>query len=179
MLNNVGEIYDYCNNNLLDNELYDVSDIINYLNEAQSIICQKSPLEAKTNYTLDSTHKFTLPTDWLSTEKIMWLKLNATTPIHIEPDEVWMNEVILPLICTQGTIYLYYYKKPTELTVTRSQIPDIDARYNYSLASYAAEMFKLRDDDLEIAEQFRQRFMRSLDMLQTQKGNINKVKNIW
>jgi len=180
-LNNLGDIYNYCNDDLLDGELSDINEVINYLEEAQNIIAEVALIEAPLVTTvLDSTCKITMPTNLLKTKEFTLISCDGVLETPLEPLREWAGEAFFHYIYNGRTVNLYYYKKPTALNPNNlSQIPDVDARYYFNIAQYGAEMNKLKDDDTEAQDSFRRKFSEGLQMYSKNKGTTRQFKNVW
>ena len=174
MLNNLGEIYNYTKDVLLQGEIDDIAEIIEYLEEGQQRISERVPIEAPIYTVTLTTNEITLPADF---KKFKKLKVDD---VVIEPDEVWAGLMTLPATYTTGTAKLYYYKKPTALVSTNlAQVPDIDQRYYSTIAQYAAEMYYMVDDDTEMQQKFTSKFFESIEIYGNSKNTVSKYKNIW
>lgn len=181
-LNTLGDIYNYCNNDLLDGELVDIYDIINYLEEAQNLINTVNELEAPiASYTLDSTCQITLPTNCSKVKQFSVVESDSPyVEEPIEPTREWAKTVYFPSIHDGKTIKIYYYKKPAVLNpTTLSQVPDIDPKYFFAMAQYSAEMFKLKDDDTEAVRNYREKFLQGLTSYSTNNRALRQFKNVW
>jgi len=173
MLENLGDIFEYTNTNLLDGELDSLSDIISYLEEAQNKIVEKAKVEAPILTITLTSNEVTLPDDFMFLKKIM------VNGVRVEPEEKWDKILYLPENIKIGTAKLYYYKKPRSLDGNDlSQVPDIDSRYFYNMAQYAAEMYRLMDDDEQQAR-FAAKFFEGLMIYSTSSTTQSKFKNVW
>ena len=181
MISNLGDIFNYCNNDLLDGELTDINDVINHFQEATNIISEVSPIEAPMVATiLDATCKVTLPIDFLKLDRFMILSESGTIETDLEPIKSWAGEVYFNLANEGRTVNQYYYKKPATLLPTNlAQVPEVDSRYFPSIAQYAAEMFKLKEDDEEAKKQFAAKFYSNLQIYSKCKCITRKIKNVW
>jgi hypothetical protein len=157
------EIFDYCNNHLLENELAEISDIIAFLNEAQNIIARIDLIQATpVEYTL-TTNSFTVPADFLRLHKATLDDVN----IYFN-EEPWAGVMTLPTSITEGTLKLWYFKKPVALSAsTPSQVPEIGEQYHQLLADYAAKMYYLIDDDEGMRNAFAAEFNAKIAGLKT------------
>lgn len=148
------EIFDYTNNVLLDGELDELSNIIDFLDEAQQMIARIDMVPATpVEYEL-TTNAITLPADFLRLYK-------AT--LEEEPytftDEPWAGELTLPTGVTEGTLKLWYFKIPAALSVlTPTQVPEVNPVYHRMMADYAAKMYYLIDDDADMRDAFAAEF---------------------
>lgn len=176
MLQTLGDIFDYTKDILLQGEISEISEIIEYLEEAQQIISEKVPIEAPIySFTL-TTNQFNLPTDFYKFRK---LKIDD---VEVQPEEQWNGVIYLSDNYETGSFAakLYYYKKPTALNPnTLSQVPDIDPKYYPQMAKYAAEMYYLVDDDSEMQQQFREKFNTSVGTYSNANNSVSRFKNIW
>ena len=184
MLNTLGDIYNYCNDSLLSGGLSSITEVVEYFQEAVNIIAEIHPIEATmVSTTLDATALITLPTDLLKVKEFRLYddSLGYEDPTPAIPHKVWAGVAYFnPTNYNGRVINLYYYKKGSELTSgTLTQVPNIDKRLYYSVAQYAAEMWKLKDDDPEMQEAFRKKFITGLGTYS--KGNSAEVnfKNYW
>lgn len=175
------DIFNYCNNDLLDGELDALTDIINYLNEAQNIIAEVALIEAPlVTTTLTSTCQVVIPANNLKVSEFALVRTDGVKEDPIEPIKEWNNIAYFNKSLEGRTINLYYYKKPTALNAsTLTQVPDVDSRYFHSMAQYAAEMYKLKDDDAEAQESFTKKFIQGLTLYSKNKGAIRQFKNVW
>lgn len=82
---------------------------------------------------------------------------------------------------TSKELEMFYHKKPAILDYNDlTQIPEIDDRYLYTLAQYAAEMYALSDEDDDVQELFRNKFIEGLTIYKTpSKTKSYTVKNFW
>lgn len=167
------DIYTYLNDRLLEGNLGGIKEVIDYLNEGQTLISQKFPVEApKLTVTL-TTNSFSIPSDMETLKKI---KRGTTELTEIE---MWAGIITLNSNIKDGTIDVYYYKTPTPLDDTNvSQVPDIDSRYFYALAKFAAEAYYLVDDDPEMREAFKAAFVNNLSTM-APKHSVTKFVNGW
>lgn len=181
MLSNLGDIFNYCNNDLLDGELTDIFDVINHFQEATNIIAEVSPIEAPmVTFILDATCKITLPSDFLKLDRFMIVSQDGTIETDLEPIKNWAREVFFNLGSKGRTVNFYYYKNPSILLPANlAQVPDIDSRYFPSIAQYAAEMFKLKEDDEEVKRQFAAKFYSNLQIYSKHNCISRKIKNVW
>jgi hypothetical protein len=182
LIKTLDDLYKFTNEKLLDGELSGVDDVIEYFEECQQMIASKYPIEApKVTLTLTS-NVITKPLDFMSLRKIVWIERHQ----QVNPLDIWGNEITLPEHLTYNnpsvTVDFYYYKKPAMLDADNlEQIPDIDQRYLPLMAKYAAELYKLADDDTEAKDAYRQSFQDSLVMF----GNLNmdrkrfNFNNVW
>lgn len=177
----ITDIYNYVNSKLVQDELHNITDIIEYLDECQQKIAEKSPIEATPiSYNLDETHYITLPDDFQHLGMIKYKKNSDSTPITIDPEQVWGNKVTFPINYTSGEVILYYYKRPAILSVnTPLQIPEIDPRYFYTMGQYAAQMYYMQEDDQAMKDAFKATFFEGLTLFNTSKNFPVKFKNIW
>jgi hypothetical protein len=165
-------IYDYANK-LLDASLNDISDIIEYLNEAQRYIVGLDPLQASATGVLDETHSITLPSDFLALKAIVIDDYDYSTS-----GELWAGVITLPVGYTEGTYVLKYYRSPVLLdgNVT-DQVPDIHEKYHPLLAVYAAKMYNLVEDDQEIKAAYMDEFVQGVSNLKTTDGANQRFFN--
>lgn len=184
MLNNLGDIYNYCNNSLLSGGLSSITEIIEQFQEACNIIAEFSPIEAPVIATvLDATAQITLPSDLLKVKEFRRYNtsLGYEDERPITPMKVWSGVAYFnPTSYNGQTIHLYYYKKASELTPsTLTQVPNIDKRYYYAVAQYGSEMWKLKDDDPEMQKAFQEKFISSLSTYGRNTNAEFNFKNIW
>ncbi len=174
-MDNLGEIFTYLKDTLLQGAVDEISEVIGYLNDAQDLISDKFPIQAPLYTTTLTTNSLTLPNDFKSLKK---LKIDD---IEIDTyEDPWAGELELNENYTSGTVKLYYYKKPTQLDATDlDQIPDIDARYWNAMAEYAAKVYYLVDDDDDMLKKFRDQFYETLASISTAKKTITRFKNVW
>lgn len=180
-LNNLGDIYNYTNTDLLDGELDQIQDVLNYLEEAQNIIVEAALIEAPLVISvLDATCQVTIPSNNLKIKQFALVSNDGSSEQPVEPIREWGNIAYFNTGLNGRTINLYYYKKPTQLSATTlAQVPDVDSRYYYSMAQYAAEMYKLKDDDQEAQDNFASKFRAGLSIYSKSKGAIRQFKNVW
>lgn len=179
-MDNLGDIFDYCNEDLLDGELDSLSDILGSLNEAQNIVSQVSPVEAPLVATvLDTACTITLPTNLAKVKEFRLLESDGTTESPIEPIKDWAGVVYFNTYYSGRTINLYYYKKPTTLTAVTSQVPDVDSLYWYAMAQYVASVWKLKDDDESMKRQLEEKFISGLSSYSRSKNVTRNFRNVW
>jgi hypothetical protein len=174
MLKNLGDIFTYLNEKLLDGELDDITDAIEYLEEAQNIIAEADPIEAPILTITLTGNSITVPTDFLRINKVMQngAPLNSVS--------LWANTLNLPV--STGDIQIYYYKRPTPLNpASLDQVPDIDSKYWHHMAQYAAKMYFLIDDDEDMRKAFKETFLESVTLLSSKKKTSRETnfKNLW
>lgn len=175
MLRTLGDIYEYTNEKLLGGELSDISDVIEFLEECQNVICDKDPLEAPIHYVELTTNSITLPSDFQCLRKIV------IDDAEVQPQEMWGGSLTLPSEYSTGEAKMYYYRKPTALNPDDlTQEPDIDQRYFPAMAKYAAQMYYLTDDDVEVSSQWKNSFFDSLAVFNKKTQNKqSNFKNLW
>lgn len=175
MLSNIGDIYNYLNTTLMKSRLTEITEVIEFFEEFQQIIAStkgKIPADELT-FTL-TTNSFSLPNDFQA------LRQFTVDDYTVIPTEIWKGTVTLPTNITSGTAKLKYYKKPTALDSSDlTQVPDIDSRYYYAMAKYAAEMFWLAKDDPDRIAAFRQAFFDSLTRYASYDNTITNFFNTW
>ena len=95
------------------------------------------------------------------------------------PSAPWAGELTLEDSIEDGTLKIWYYKKPTILSAsTPSQIPEIKSDYHRALAVYATKMFHLVDDDQGLKEAFSAGVYNEPDREQGQHRNGNKIQEL-
>ena len=172
-MNTLQDIYSYLNDRLLEGNLGSIKEVIDYLNEGQTLISQKFPVEAPIITIALTTNSFPIPSDMETLRKI---KRGTTELTEIE---IWANTITINSNIKDGTVDVYYYKTPTRLDENNvSQIPDIDSRYFYALAKFAAEAYYLVDDDPEMREAFKSSFISNLSTM-APKHSVTKFVNGW
>ena len=156
----LGDLYNYTNYRLLEDQLDSIDDVIEFFEECQQIITGRFPIEApKLNITLTS-NEIPKPDDFQSLRKII------IDGHEVRPVDIWGNIIELPKNYNSGEATLYYYKKPAALDKNNlNQIPDIDSRYLPIMGKFAAEMYYLQDEDPENRGEYRAAFIESLNRL--------------
>jgi hypothetical protein len=175
MLKNLGDIYKHCNEKLLEDQLNDISDIIEYLEECQNIIVEGDPLEAPIVTITLSGNSFDLPENFKTLNKVV--QIDTITPV-----EIWANVLYLPSTITSGDVKLYYFRKPTALDPDNlDQVPDVDPKYYPLMAKYAAEMYYLVDDDEDMRAAFKDSFFQNYSLIANKKSTDKKYNftNLW
>lgn len=174
MLRNLGEIYNYTNDRLLEGELEDISDVIEYFEEFQNKVTVRAKLEAPPYTVALTSNVLVVPENFLSLAR---LKVDGK-PVVVE--EVWGRELSLQKDITTGSATLYYYRRPTPLDPENlSQVPDIDSRYLYAMGQYAAKMYYMVDDDDDMVEKFKESFFEGMTIYSTSKNTVTKINNVW
>ena len=165
----VQQIYDYANV-LTEDSFSAVSEVIEWMNEAQDIIARYDSVEATpVEYTLDEDHEITLPDDFMMAAKFKW----EDTTVNLTEAEIWDGVMTLPTCMTSGTLKMYYYKHPDVLlSTTLTQVPEVSAIYHRAMAKYIAKMFHLVDDDQALRAQFEAEFAAEIQSMKMPKGNI-------
>lgn len=159
------EILTYAN--VLTEDGFDtLADCIDFLNEAQDLIAGWEPIQADpVEYTL-TTNLITLPVDFLQMSHATY----EDYP-YLLTSQPWKGTLELPTSMTSGTLKIWYYKTPAVLlSSTPSQVPEVATKYHRAMASYAAKMYHLIDDDPALREAFRNEFMQSLTAMKTSTG---------
>lgn len=151
------EILDYAN--ILTEDAFEgLSDIIEYINEAQDLIAKWDMIQAPPVEISLTSNAVTLPEDFMKLHK-MTLNDFPYTP----PSAPWAGELTLETSIDEGTLKIWYYKKPTILSAsTPSQVPEVKTEYHRAMASYAAKMFHLIDDDPALKAAFQDEFIKAL-----------------
>jgi hypothetical protein len=130
--------------------------------------------------TLTETCVVVIPSNSLKVNEFTLVSLDGSHEEPIEPIREWGNTAYFNKSLDGRIINLYYYKKPTTLNpATLTQIPEIDSRYFASMAQYAAEMYKLKDDDSEAQANYSKKFIQGLTVYSKNKGAIRQFKNVW
>lgn len=175
MLNNLGDIYNYLSQNLLQRSVKSIDSVIDYLEEAQQKIAQKWPVQAPVFTTTLTTNSFTLPTDF---DKLVKATVKG---VEVNPEMIWQGEMTLPSAYNEGELKLWYYKKITPLNKANlAQVPEIDQRFFPAMAKYAAGMFYVVDDDPEQQRAFDEAFMKELTgMAEVGKPKVYQLNNLW
>jgi hypothetical protein len=175
-LKTLGDLYNYTNYRLLEDQLDSIDDVIEFFEECQQIITGRFPIEApKLNITLTS-NEIPKPDDFQSLRKII------IDGHEVRPVDIWGNIIELPKNYNSGEATLYYYKKPAALDKNNlNQIPDIDSRYLPIMGKFAAEMYYLSDEDPENRAEYRTAFIESLNRLEDVSNNRHKSNytNLW
>lgn len=175
MITTLGDIFSYTNK-LLDGNLDDISEVIDYMEEGQQLIALKYPIEAPVlNITL-ATNSFNKPADMAQLKKVV------IDEKEVPIDDVWEDKIYLPKAYIEGIASIYYYKRPTALdSINPLQVPDIDKLYLPLIAKYAAKMYYLQDEDTEMINEYRNEFMIQLNDIGKINNNTRKsnYKNIW
>ena len=167
------EIFDYCNGSLLESELTGLSDIISFLNEAQNIIARLDMIQAAPVEIELSTNSFSLPSDFLR----LYKATIDDKPYSFE-EKPWAGVQTLPEGLTEGTVKLWYYKKPTTLlSTTPTQVPDVDPVYHQIMGDYAASMYYLIDDDPAMRDAFKREFQNKIAAFKTPPATSNRFVN--
>jgi hypothetical protein len=158
------EIFDYVNDHLVENELADISDILPFLNEAQNVIARIDKIPATpVSYTL-TTNEVTLPSDFLRFAKATL----DDVPYALPADGLWGNTLTLPTGQTSGTLKVWYWKRPEELSAsTPTQVPEVDTCYHMAMANYVAKMYYLVDDDPDMRSAFEREFAGQIAAMKT------------
>ena len=166
------QILDYAN--ILSEEAFDsLADIIEYINEAQDLIANWDMIQATPVEIPLTSNVVTLPTDFMKL-----YKMTLDDIPYSPPSAPWAGELTLEDSIEDGTLKIWYYKKPTILSAsTPSQIPEIKSDYHRALAVYATKMFHLVDDDQGLKEAFQQEFIMSLTGNKVSTGMATKYKN--
>lgn len=167
------EILTYANV-LTEDAFEDLSDIIDWLNEAQDIIARWDKIQATpVEYELTS-NEITLPEDFMQLAKC-----TLDDVAYVPPSEPWAGDLTLHTELTEGTLKLWYYKFPEPLlAATPTQVPEVKSQYHRSMASYAAKMNFLKDDDPELREAFRVEFAQQLGAMKVSTGLTTQYYNL-
>jgi hypothetical protein len=165
----IQEIYDYANV-LTETIFSDLSEVIEYMNEAQDVIANFDHVEAyPISYTLTDNHRFALPEDFLMVAHFEF----EGRRIDLSPVTIWNTIMILPETMTSGTLTMYYYKIPERLVATDpTQVPEVKPCYHRAMSYYIAKVYHLIDDDQALRAQFEQEFHRKLQEAKMPSGNI-------
>lgn len=160
------EIFNYANV-LTEDGFNSLADCIDFLNEAQDLISSWDAVQAEPMsfiLTSDSSDVW-VPDDFISLKKATLD--DYPYAINAEP---WGGILSLPT-GTTGTLKLWYTRQPaTLLSTTPTQVPEVKTIYHRSMASYAAKMYHLIDDDPGLREAFKQEFLQSLSAYKTSSG---------
>ena len=149
----IQEIFNYANA-LTEDAFTDLDEIIVFINEAQDIVCRYDKIEAAPVTTTLTTNALTLPADFLEFHKLTYNDVP-----YLPSGKPWQGVLELPTTITDGTMKLWYYKKPSALlSTTPTQVPGIDAKYHRALSIYAAMMYFSVDDDPAQRENFKKMF---------------------
>jgi len=167
----LNEIYLYANQ-ILNQELSDLSDIIDYLNEAQDYIASEDPIQATpVEIELDEDHEIQMPAD-------LW-RLHRMTIDDVDylPSEAsWAGVLVLPDAYTEGTVKIWYYRAPATLSAdSPDQVPDVPVRYHRHLATYAAKMYHLVDDDQALKMAFLEEFVTGIQLMKSNVGGVSPM----
>ena len=165
----IQQIYDYANV-LTEDAFSAISETIEWMNEAQDIIARFDHVEAiPINYTLNDSHRFALPEDFMMASKFKW----NDSIVNLSQAEIWAGVMTLPTTMTSGTLTMYYYKIPEQLNIdTPDQIPEIKPQYHRAIAKYVAAKFHMVDDDQPLRAQFEADFMAELQSMKMPNGNV-------
>lgn len=160
-------------NKLTEDGFENLEDCIEYLNDAQELVCRYKKLEATpVSYVLDS-NQIILPSDFLG-----YAKSTIDDSAYFPPNAPWCGVLTLEPQRTSGVFKLWYYKSPTPLSAsTPEQVPDIDQVYHKLLATYATKMYHLVDDDPALRESFKTEFYNGLSALSINTGLPIRYKN--
>lgn len=166
------QILDYANT-LTEDGFDNLADIIEFLNEAQELIARWDMVRATPMIYNLVTNEIQLPDDFLQLAK-------ATLddyPLAIS-SEPWDGVLTLPTSITSGTLKIWYYRTPEVLVSTNaSQVPEVGVQYHRSMASYAAKMYYLIDDDAALREAYRNEFIASLSSMRVSSGMATNFVN--
>lgn len=157
---NLTEILAYAN--ILTEDGFDsISDAIHYFNEAQAIISGVDPVKAEPmDYVLSGDTEIQLPDDLLSIKRAT---LDGR-PFRFSTNP-WNGNLQLGQSLT-GVLRIWYTRLPAELLVTTlDQVPEVREAYHRTIATYAAKMYHLVDDDPQLREAFRNEFEQSVALL--------------
>lgn len=169
----IQEIFDYCNTSLLESELTDLSDIISFLNEAQNVIARLDMIQAAPVEIELTTNEFSLPADFLRL-----YKATLDDKPYAFDEKPWAGVQPLPEGLDEGTVKLWYYKKPaTLLASTPTQVPEIDPIYHPLLGDYAAKMYYLIDDDPAMRDSFAREFQNKIAAFKTPPATSTRFVN--
>lgn len=172
-MDNLGDLFSYTNLDLLDGELDDINDIISHLEEGQNKIAEVAKIEAPIFTTTLTSNTFDLPDDFLLMESI------TLNDLPIQPDRVWAGKVYFNKLITTGDVEMLYYRRPIPLDPTNLlQVPDLDKRYWYTLCQYAAEMYKIKDNDDQMVADFQQKFIEGLGVYSKTKATMSNFYNL-
>lgn len=174
MLKNLGDIFTYTSQTLLEGEIEEISELIEYFEEFQNKVAERSKIEAPVyNFTLTS-NEIIVPEDFLSFSD---LKVDGKS---VEIVSSWGRTLTLPIDKKSGSASLYYYKKPTPLDAENpDQVPDIDSRYFYTMGQYAFKMYYIVDDDDDMVKKVKELFFEGMTFYSNNKNIITKIKNVW
>lgn len=181
---NLGEIFNYANDNLLEGNLDSISEIIRYLQKAQDIIERKAPVKAPVFTTILTASHFTLPENYRRLHEYgIYIDGNKFTgKTKIWPNADGTKEMYLPASVNSGSLEMYYYKKATPLNGNDlSQVPDVDERYHIAMAEFAAKMVKMVDDD-SLKKDYENEFFASLAIFngdEDVENTITRIAGIW
>jgi hypothetical protein len=159
------QIFTYANT-LTEDAFATLDDCIEFLNEAQDIICRWQPVQAApVSYDLTS-NEVTLPADFMKLHKA-----TLDDVAYFPPSAPWSGVLTLETSLVEGTLKIWYYKTPSVLvSSTPSQVPDVHEMYHRSMASYAAKMFNLIDDDPGLRDTFRNEFYGIISAMKVSSG---------
>lgn len=160
-------------NTLTEDAFETLDDLIDFLNEAQDIIGRWQMVPAAPVEYILTTNEITLPADFLKLHKATF----EGSPYY-PPEAPWNGVLTLETGLTEGTVKIWYYKKPAVLlSTTPNQVPEVDSIYHRAMSSYAAKMFNLIDDDAALREAFRNEFYTSLSSMKVDTGIPIHYKN--
>lgn len=159
-------------NVLTEDAFESLSDCLEFLNDAQDIIARYEMVQAAPVSYVLTTNQIILPVDFMKFHKAT---LNDVD--YIPPESDWNGILALETSLIKGTIKLWYYKIPAVLVLT-TQTPEVNPVYHRSIATYAAKMFNLVDDDPALREAYKNEFYLSLSQMKIDHGFAIKYKNL-
>lgn len=166
------EIFNYANV-LAENNFEEMSDVIEFFNEAQNIIATFDPLKSQPYYTVVTEQGIMLPSDLLRVHQIY-----VDDVIYQPKEPAWGGIIPTPDLAEDKMVKILYYVRPSLLVATApTQEPRVPKQYHSAMASYAAKMFYLIDDDAPQKEAFQQQFLTMLSSLKTNDNVVTQFIN--
>lgn len=168
----IQEIFAYANT-LAENNFEEMNDIIEFLNEAQDVVARFDPLKSQPYYTMVTEQGIMLPADLLRVHQII-----VDDVVYHPKEPAWGGMIATPELTLGALVKILYYVRPAVLLPSiPQQEPRVPKQYHRAMASYAARMFYLIDDDGPLREAFQQQFQSQLASLKSSDDVVSQFIN--